>query len=437
MRTIERGIDELPSGKFRVRVQHEGRPIRVPLCRTLEDAMTVRDGLYVAIEEGKYVLVDGITAAQWGPAWLRKYRADNRSYRDDRQRFEMHVATAPWAQKAMIAVEPRDFVEWWAELRAKDVQYRHGNRKVGKLSYATRKHCWKLARRLFADAVTEGLVKINPTTSLSFRKTDADQSYEQVPKEWPLNAAEQERVRAALLNDPERHIVDFAIGTGLRQGEQWNLHRADVHVDDPQPHLWVRFGSKDKSPKGKRPRRVLLFGRALDAARAWLDLLPTYAPHNPHGLLFPSPAREHVEGDGKRGALGGGRRTKGKVPRCWSKVKAAVGRPIKWHHLRHTCATSLLCGLWNGEKWRLEDVAILLGHGSTRTTEMYAHFLDDALLEPVARMQARWDAGEEARTLVTTLSSRPSSSAKRGDSSALRSRRSQSPPRASLGRTSR
>jgi integrase len=421
--TGQRGIDELPSGKFRVRVEDNGRPLKVPLCATLEDAIAVRDGLYAAIAAGQFARVDGVTAGQWGPTWLRKYRSENRSYRDDRQRFEMHVATAPIAQKPMATVEPIDIVNWLADLKRKKVQYKHraNDRTLG---YATRKHCLKLVRRLFGDALVEGLTKTNPALGVRLKKTDADRSYEIVPKEWPLSTAEQRVVDEALARNLERHIVDVAMGSGLRQGEQWNLLLADVHVDDRDPHMWIRFGSKGKSPKNKEPRKVPLFGKALHAMREWLQVLSTYAPRNPDCLVFPSPAREHVEGDGKRGAKGGGRRTKGKVPPCWTQVKAALGRPIKWHHLRHTCATSLLCGLW-GEKWRLEEVANLLGHSSTRTTEMYAHFLDDALKEPVARSQAAWEARASARSVVMAPSRRPIYAEKRRVASALRSRRSE------------
>ena len=38
----------------------------------------------------------------------------------------------------------------------------------------------------------------------------------------------------------DRHAIAFAIGSGLRQGEQWTLHLVDIHVDDDNPHVMVR-----------------------------------------------------------------------------------------------------------------------------------------------------------------------------------------------------
>ena len=72
-----------------------------------------------------------------------------------------------------------------------------------------------------------------------------------------------------------------------------------------------------------------------------------------------------------------------------------------WHLLRHTCATSLLCGWW-GERWTLAEVGKLLGHTSVRTTEMYAHLLDSELTKIATRTHTAW-----ARENDTTVLQRP------------------------------
>jgi len=54
---------------------------------------------------------------------------------------------------------------------------------------------------------------------------------------------------------------------------------------------------------------------------------------------------------------------------------------VRWHDLRHTCASSLVAAWW-GPAWRLELVREVLGHSSITVTERYAHLaasvLDDA-----------------------------------------------------------
>ena len=49
--------------------------------------------------------------------------------------------------------------------------------------------------------------------------------------------------REAVLIQAERLIALVAVGTGMRQGEQWNLELRDIHVDDAEPWRFVRWGS--------------------------------------------------------------------------------------------------------------------------------------------------------------------------------------------------
>ena len=64
-----------------------------------------------------------------------------------------------------------------------------------------------------------------------------------------------------------------------------------------------------------------------------------------------------------------------KPPRGWKAWLKAAGitRRVRWHDLRHTCASALVGGAL-GRKWSLEEVRALLGHSSIRVTERYAHF---------------------------------------------------------------
>ncbi|MFI5300128.1 MAG: tyrosine-type recombinase/integrase, partial [Polyangiales bacterium] len=155
------------------------------------------------------------------------------------------------------------------------------------------------------------------------------------------------------------------------------------------PGLLMRCRARRSATSGDRAgrdRNAALFD---DRFHAWLELLPTYAPNNPLGLMFPKPIME--SGGGGRGSKGGFRRYTGKSPTSWKKAKQALGpdRKLWWHLLRHTCATALICGWW-GRKWTLDEVAKLLGHKSVRTTEMYAHFLDSTLTDLAAETHEAW-----------------------------------------------
>jgi len=47
---------------------------------------------------------------------------------------------------------------------------------------------------------------------------------------------------------------------------------------------------------------------------------------------------------------------------------AGIERRVRWHDLRHTCASSLVAGWW-GRQWSLEEVREMLGHSSVLVTE--------------------------------------------------------------------
>ncbi|HVW30129.1 MAG TPA: site-specific integrase, partial [Polyangiaceae bacterium] len=293
-----------------------------------------------------------------------------------------------FATRPMSSIETREIVAWAKSLKDRDTQHKYGKRPKKRLSYRTRKRCLGLLRRMLSDAVDDGLIKTNPALGIRLVKTEDDVAEDHIPEEWPLKPAEQAILRAAVGDDPEWWIIQFAAGTALRQGEQWNLHLADVHLEGARPYVYVRFGSKGRLPKNKKPRKVPLFGIGLEAAREWLKVLPKYAPHNPLGLMFPTPYRAPAAG-GKRRARGGALRGQAKVPKAWTRAKGALGRPVWWHLLRHTTATALLCGWW-GRKWTLGEVGKLLGHSSVRTTEIYAHLLDSAVADLAAETDKAW-----------------------------------------------
>jgi len=413
------GIDRLPSGRYRVRIQEKGSAARSEPVTTIEEALAIRDSMREEIAKGRAVPASKTTVSNWGMTWLREYRRGNRNFACDVSRFNTHIATAAFAKLPITAVDPPDLVEWIHGLRTKKIGHKKGQRPRSSsttLSWQTRKHALNLVRILFADAVQVGLCKTNPALGLHVKKTDADRG-DLVPEEWPFKPAEMSTMSGAIGIDPDWWIIAVAIGTGLRQGEQWNLHLVDVHLDASEgPYVYVRYGGfvrgKLTPPKTKKSRRkVPLFGLGLEAMKTWLENLPTYAPLNALGLAFPMPEIKSVEG--KRGSKGGSRRQKGKFPRAWQVARKALptDRPLWWHLLRHTCATALLCGWW-GRKWSLGEVGKLLGHSSVRTTEMYAHLLDSTLGDLAAETNKAWSetlvkSSKNPEVPVVMPSSRP------------------------------
>lgn len=400
-----RNIELLPSGHYRVVVSCHGEKLTGTVA-TYEEALDLRDELKRQIVDGGLAPTKGKTGRDLGPHFLGS-RNGNRDADNETNRWNKHCAGALWARKAVSAVVRADGVAWLKSLKRTRRGFnseQHGDREVAFIGWQTRKHCLNLARAFFAWAIDQECYGItsNPFAGLKVSREDGDEDggYQEG---WYLDPKDQARFfamwdRTDLEIDQgdrwEKAIVQFAVGSGLRRGEMWTLHLEDVHVGvkEAQPRVEVRFGSWDpvkkryRAPKGrkgeKKSRTVFLHGLALEAARAWLAILPVYAPHNPLGLMFPT----------ERGA----RRTN--PPRSWVKVVEAfgviprVGRKVWWHLLRHTCASSLVSGWW-GIRWSLEDVSKVLGHTDVRTTQVYAHLAPSALQATALRAHAAYAGG--------------------------------------------
>lgn len=349
--TTERGIDAHGSG-FRVRIQVNGRR-ESKVFPTLELARRFRDGSYALLADGEMVPGDGLTVDQAGRSWL-KTRSHLSAYANDRSRWSLHIATSPLGRMPVVSVAKKDVKRFARSLTG---------------AASSRRNVMTLVRSFFASMVEDEVIPANPAADV-FAVVDDEAGRSQ---DEYLLPAEQTKLLDAI-PEPERWLVAFAIGTGMRQGEQWNLHLADVDLE--KRRAVVRYGGfrkgKLRTPKNGKTRTVDLFGLGLHAAREWLKALPSYASSNPHGLMFPT----------ARGA----RRQQSKVPAAFTSARRSVGRVhVRWHTLRHACASALVAGWW-GPAWRLEEVSRHLGHSSLAVTERYAHLAPTALTEKAGQM---------------------------------------------------
>lgn len=353
MSALPPGIDQRPSGKFRIRLMVHGK--RVPReFDTLDEAVRAREATVRALHDKKLVPVHGMTLKQAGHGFLAR-RKELRNYKTDKSRWNLHIAAAHFADRPIQTITRRDVLDFREELEEKMTSDRKEPRP---LSRSVRKHCMNLLRSFFEYCLDREIVSVNPARGV---KTTGESP--PIPDDWYLTPAEQEKLLS--FDGDEKWIALFALGTGLRQAEQWSLRLVDLHVDGDNPHVLVKYGSEGKTPKSKKARVVPLFGIGLRAAREWLKVLPTYARKNPKGLVFPT-------------AMHGSRRGLSKVPKQWGAMVEHIGRHVWWHLLRHSAASSLVAGWW-GKKWLLQDVRTFMGHSSITVTERYAHLAGSTL----------------------------------------------------------
>ncbi|RXG12195.1 site-specific recombinase XerD [Leeuwenhoekiella aestuarii] len=137
-------------------------------------------------------------------------------------------------------------------------------------------------------------------------------------------------------------IVELLYGSGLRTSELLNLKIEDID----SKRMLVRI----KQAKGNKDRLTLLSQNAL------LDLRKYYKSWKPKEYLF----------EGQRGGQYSGQAVVNIVKNA--SLKARIKVSVTPHTLRHSFATHLLeAGV------DLRQIQVLLGHQSTKTTEIYTH----------------------------------------------------------------
>jgi len=346
-------IEPLPSGRFRYRVTVR-RVISRTTCDTLAEAQT----LQLAVSSRSRT-PNAKTLKSFGAEFLdwRETVKKARGIVTDRSRWRVHVEPSPMARIPLRELKQSDIEKWVDRLSG---------------SGRTKRNTLNLVRVALGRAKRERLIQQNPAIGVHIDEPDESA--------WTyLSASDQSTLMSSeVIPWADRVAISFAIGTGVRQGEQWALELRDLHLDDDDPHAIIRWGSRAKPTKTGRVRRVPILPWLVPIMQAWVRALPAFlmspsgkkAYANEHGLVFPT-------------ARGCYRRAK-KPPRGWDRwltrleIRGVTGHQVVWHSLRHTCASMLVSGAW-GRRWTLQEVAELLGHASVTTTERYAHLAEGTI----------------------------------------------------------
>ena len=146
----------------------------------------------------------------------------------------------------------------------------------------------------------------------------------------------------ATTNLKHRCIIIVLYSAGLRVGELINLRKHDILFD--KNLIFVRSG------KGKKDRTTLLAESTATILEEYLD------KEKPNYWLFEGLSRKQYSRSSINALIKA------------SAVKAGIGQKITSHVLRHSFATHLL-----EQGVDLRYIQTLLGHYSSKTTEIYTH----------------------------------------------------------------
>jgi integrase len=247
-------------------------------------------------------------------------------------------------------------------------------------------------RRALRTAVRDRLVPVNVAADLDGRPRRARGRSEDARAHCWTGAEAQTFLAAAKAAGPQNAaFYALALDSGARKGELCGLAWVDVDLDDGKIHV-VRQLTKPGGaptfgpPKGKRSRTVTLSAQTVALLKAHkqhqsaLKMRNRTTYHN-FGLAF---AKEWGELRTRKDLLGQPLQANNLARSFDPLIQVAGIRRIKFHGLRHTCATLLLLG---GEP--VHVVAQRLGHADVQTTlNTYAHALPDAQQGAADRLAA-------------------------------------------------
>lgn len=241
----------------------------------------------------------------------------------------------------------------------------------------------KLLNKFFKYAISEGYILRNPLTGLKLPKAHEDDIDESDEKIETFSVEELNTLINSMGNTKLRYIVQFAVLTGARMGEILALEKKDISDGIVKINKSMRtvrvytdvdkytYQKKVTRPKSESSIREIPIPEVLQKELRNLNVLvleeklklgPDYIEN---GLLFPSLTGTYVDDKNLRTS--------------WKRALDKADIPYKkFHSLRHTYATNLI---ENGVQ--LLTVSRLLGHSSIKTTQIYAHTLEEEKIKAV------------------------------------------------------
>jgi integrase len=251
----------------------------------------------------------------------------------------------------------------------------------GGLSPSRAKHAYYVLYAVLEAAIQAGALVRNPATGVRPPRSHSREMHF-------LSAAEVERLAEAIV-PPYGVLVRFAAYTGLRAGEiaalrvkRLDLLRGTVRVVEAASEVGGRLIAGPTKTHAERTVRLPRFLR--DELAAYL----ASPPRDRDAFVFTAPK-------------GGPLRHHNFYQRqfCPALVRAGLPAQIRFHDLRHTCASLLIA-----QGAHPKAIQAHLGHSSIQVTmDRYGHLFPDALEHladrlDAARAQLRMDAmGTEPR----------------------------------------
>ena len=317
----------------------------------------VRDELAKALSDrGEGLVFDAgaLTVGEYLDRWLKDVEGTVRE--STHQRYE--YAIGPHIKPALGRIKLKD-------LNPAQVRWFYRDRLDSGLSPASVHKLHVVLHKALKAAVADGLIPRNVAAGLKLPML----SRQEID---PLSRDEARRLLEAARGERLEALYVLALNTGLRQGELLALKWNDLDLEVGVLRVRRTLTKTGKvyvtgEPKTRNSRRVIrLTGAAVEAVRCHLsrqieEMEQMGSLYQPGGLVFASQTGTILNPSNVRNRS------------LKPLLKRAGLRPVRFHDLRHTCATLLL-----SENVNPKIVSEMLGHVSVSITlDVYSHLMPD------------------------------------------------------------
>jgi integrase len=361
-----------------------GKPKRKQKWHTFrgnrKDAEKKLNELLTALDHGTYVDSSKLTLGEWLKEWLdvaiKPPRCRPSTYTRYKGIIDNDLLKAPIASMLLQKLRPTHIEQYYAD---------------AKVSASTLTLHHAILHRALRKATKDRLISSNPASDLDGRPRVRRECRDDARKHaWTADEARTFLAAAKAAGPRPAAFYALALDSGARKGELCGLRWSDVDLDVGKIRIVQQLLTPGPQPKFGPTKTGSV--RSVSLAPATIELLKTHKKHQAElklanrptyhdfGLVF---AKEWSDIGTRHETLGQPLQANNLGQKEYAKLIRAAGvRPIKFHGLRHTCATLLLQA---GRP--VHVVSERLGHSKvSMTMEVYAHVLPDMQQEAAATL---------------------------------------------------
>lgn len=323
------------------------------------------------LHTGTYIEPSNLTVGEYMEKWLQTHAEQNlrpSTYRSYRMQVSNHIIPILGAipLEKLTPMHLQEFYRLMLKSGRKD--------GTGGLSARTITYLHRIMHEALKHAAQWQLVLRNV----------ADAAVPPRYKKWEMAILSREEALALLDQIREHrdyHLIFTAIYTGMRKGELLGLKWADVDLGlkvirvNQQLQHFTGQGYIFTPPKTDKSRRQIPMGAAL------VEVFKEHKREQAQNKLMLG--QDYHDMDLVFCLSNGNPQDTSNLNRRFNRIMQQFGRPeIRFHDLRHTCATLFMAAGVDAKK-----VQEILGHESIRTTlDVYGHVLPSMQREAVDRM---------------------------------------------------